>query len=80
MKDLGVMLDSKLHFHCYVDYVHSQALRILGLIRYITYKSSSLDSIIALYNALIKSRLEYASVVWNSLTIIIFLCILLWYL
>jgi hypothetical protein len=33
IKDFGVMSDSKLHF--YVDYVHSQALRILGLISYI---------------------------------------------
>jgi hypothetical protein len=35
------MLDSKLYFHSHVDYVHSQGLRILGLIRYITYNFSS---------------------------------------
>jgi hypothetical protein len=33
------MLDSKLYFHCYVDFVYSQALRTLQLIRFITYNS-----------------------------------------
>jgi hypothetical protein len=37
VKDLGVMLDSKLHFHRHVDYLHSQALKLLGLIHFITY-------------------------------------------
>jgi hypothetical protein len=44
IKDLGVMLDSKLHLHCHVDCVHPQALRTLGLICYITYNLSSLDT------------------------------------
>jgi hypothetical protein len=55
MKDLGVMLDSKLYFHSHVDYVHSQGLRILGLVRYIAYNFSSLDSLVVLYNALVRS-------------------------
>jgi hypothetical protein len=50
------MLDSKLHFHCHADYVHSQALRTLGLICCITYNFSSLDSLVVLYNALAKAR------------------------
>jgi hypothetical protein len=60
IKDLGVMLDSKLYFHSHVYYVHSQRLRILGIIRYITYNFSSLDSLVVLYNALVRSKLEYA--------------------
>jgi hypothetical protein len=38
VKDLGVMLDSKLNFHRYVDYllVYSRGLKLLGLIRFIT--------------------------------------------
>jgi hypothetical protein len=63
MKDLGVMVDSKLYFHCQVDFVYSQALRTLGLIRLITYNFSSLDSLVVLYSALIRSKFEYASVV-----------------
>jgi hypothetical protein len=69
IKDLGVMLDSKLYFHCHVDFVYSQALRTLGLIRYITYNFSSIDSLVVLYIALIRSKIEYASVVWNKLTL-----------
>jgi hypothetical protein len=63
------MLDSKLYFHCHVDFVYSQALRTLGLIRFITYSFSSLDSLVVLYIALIRYKLEYASVVWNKLTL-----------
>jgi hypothetical protein len=46
MKYLGVMLDSKLYFHCHVDFVYSQTLRALGLIRYIVNNVSSLDNLI----------------------------------
>jgi hypothetical protein len=27
----GIMLDSRLYFHCHVDFVHSQALRDIGV-------------------------------------------------
>jgi hypothetical protein len=69
VKDLGVMLNSKLHFHCHIDYLYSRALKLLGLIRYITYNFSSLDCLKVLYTALVRSNLEYASVVWNNLTL-----------
>jgi alpha-D-ribose 1-methylphosphonate 5-triphosphate synthase subunit PhnH len=39
-----VMLGSKLHFHCHVSYVYSQA----GLTHFITCNVSSLDSLIVL--------------------------------
>jgi hypothetical protein len=69
IKDMGVMLDSKLHFHSHVDYLHSQGLRALGLIRYIAYNFSFIDTLVVLYNAFVMSRLEYTSVVWNNLTL-----------
>jgi hypothetical protein len=69
IKNLGVMVDSKLHFYCHVNFVYSQALRTLGLIRFIAYNFSSLDSLVVLYIALIRSKLEYASVIWNKLTL-----------
>jgi hypothetical protein len=68
IKEIGVMVDSKLYFHRHVDFVYSQALRTLGLIRFITYNFSSFDTLFVLYIALIRSKLEYASVVWNMLT------------
>jgi hypothetical protein len=57
IKDLVVMVDSKLYFHCHVDFVYSQALRTLVLIHFITYNFSSLDSLVILYIALIRSKL-----------------------
>jgi hypothetical protein len=39
------MLDSKLYFHCHVDFVYSQALRTLELTRFITYNFCSLDNL-----------------------------------
>jgi hypothetical protein len=43
------MLDSKLHFHRRVVCVHSQALKLLGLIRFILYNLSFLGSLKVVY-------------------------------
>ncbi|PNF36364.1 hypothetical protein B7P43_G18042 [Cryptotermes secundus] len=67
IKDLGVFLDSKLHFHTHVNYIFSERIKLLGLIRSITYRVSSLESLFVLYFTL-GSKLEYASVVRNSIT------------
>jgi hypothetical protein len=68
VKDLGVMLDSKLHFR-HIDNLYSRALKLLGLIRFITYNFSSLDCLKVLYTASVRSNLDYASVAWNNLTL-----------
>lgn len=68
-KCLSVMLRSKLYPHLNVDSIHSKALRPSGLIHYITYNFLSLSGLIVLYIALIRSKLENATVVWNNLTV-----------
>jgi hypothetical protein len=69
-KDLGVFIDCKLRFHNHVDYIFSQCIKMLGLVRTLTFSFSSLDClyIYMLYFTLVRSKLEYASVVWNSIT------------
>jgi hypothetical protein len=66
VKDLGVLLDSKLLFHHHADHVFSQSLKMLGIIR--TFSFSTFDSCLLLYVTVVRSKLEYASPVWNSIT------------
>jgi hypothetical protein len=68
IKDLGIFLDSKLQFHDHVNHVFSHCIKLLGLARSITFTFSSLDCIHKLCIALIRSKLEYAPVAWNSVT------------
>jgi hypothetical protein len=58
IKDLGVYIDNKLHFHV-VNFIFSQSTRLLGLIRNITFNFSSIESMLRLYIALVRSKLEY---------------------
>jgi hypothetical protein len=67
--DLGVHIDGELRFHRHVGFLLSHALTLLGLIRTITFSFSTIDSLLMLYFALVRSKLEYASVAWNSVTI-----------
>jgi hypothetical protein len=68
VKDLGVWLDNKLYFHHHVNYIFSVVSKLLGLINFITYNFSSLDSLLVLYISLVRSKLEYASIAWNNFT------------
>jgi hypothetical protein len=65
------MLDSKTHFHG--QFYFCMFLGITDDRDYLlpgnTYNFSSIYSLIVLYNALIKSKIEYTSVVWNNLTL-----------
>jgi hypothetical protein len=67
IKDLGVVFDSKLCFHNHVDFLFSECINVLGLIRCITFRFSSMDFLYVLYFTLVRSKLEYASTVWNSI-------------
>jgi hypothetical protein len=68
IKDLGVFFDSKSYFHNHVDFIFSECIKLLGLIRSITFRFCSLGYLYLVYFTLVRSKLEYASVVWNSIT------------
>jgi hypothetical protein len=51
IKYLGVRVDCKLHFHRHVDFLYSHALKLLGLIRTITFSFPTVDSLLMLYFA-----------------------------
>jgi hypothetical protein len=52
-----VLLDSKLYIHHHVDYISSQELKMLGMIRYITSSSSTPHSLSVLYTTLVRTKL-----------------------
>jgi hypothetical protein len=64
IKDLGVLNDSNHHFHQHVDSLFSHIIKLLGLI---TFSFSTLGSFLMLYIAIVRSKLGYASMFWNSI-------------
>jgi hypothetical protein len=68
VKDLGVYLHSKFYFHNLTNFIFSHCMKLLGLVRSVTYNFSSLECMFILYFTLVRSKVEYASVVWNSIT------------
>lgn len=63
-KDLGVMYDSALTFNEHIGNVVKDCFRTLGYIIRNSRLFSSLDTLTALYNVFICSKLEYCSVIW----------------
>jgi hypothetical protein len=60
--------DSKLYFHNHVDFIFFECIKLLVLKGAITFRFSSLDCLYMLYFTVVRSKLEYALVVWNSIT------------
>jgi len=65
IKDLGILLDCKLTFESHVVNIVKAAYKSLGFVKRITQEFKDKKSVMALYNSLVRSRLEYAAVVWN---------------
>jgi hypothetical protein len=63
------MLNSKLYFHQHVTYISSRTLKLLEPIYFITNNLSPFDSFNVSCVALFVSKLEFAFVVWNSITL-----------
>ena len=64
IKDLGIILDSKLSFKNHVEYITAKASKILGFVFRTAKNFTNIQCLKALYYALVRSVLEYAAVVW----------------
>lgn len=67
-RDLGVLFDSKLTFGHHIQHVVSQAYKNLGFILRMGYEFKDCKTYSLLYNTLVRSKLEYASVIWSPYT------------
>lgn len=63
--DLGALLTSKMDFNAHVGYITSKAMSILGLVIRFSKEFNDVNVTKTLYCSLVRSRLEYAAVVWN---------------
>ena len=64
INDLGVIFDRQLSFSLHVESIVLKAFRLLGFIKRNTKYINDTKAIMCLYNCLVRSILEYCSVVW----------------
>ena len=65
IKDLGVLFDSKLSFNFHVNEIIKTSYKNLGFITRNSREFTDIGGLMLLFNALVKSKLEYASIVWQ---------------
>lgn len=65
VKDLEIVLDSKLCFDKHINFIFRKCNKLLGFISRACSRFKSKKSYIFLYNSLVRSLLEYGSVKWN---------------
>ena len=65
LKDLGVVIDTKLNFKEHIDYISAKAVRVIGFIRKFTFNFKNCSVILYLYKTLALPILMYASPIWS---------------
>lgn len=65
IRDLGVVMTYDLSFNKYLDSITPKAYKLLGLLRRNCIKHFKMSTTRALYVALVRPQLEYASPVWS---------------
>ncbi len=66
-RDLGVIIDSKLSFIEHISEMTRKSYRMLGFIFRCGKFFKKPESMMALYNSLVRSRLEYCAAVWSPI-------------
>jgi hypothetical protein len=64
--DLGVVLDQKLTFNSHVEGAVAGGRKLLGMIKRFG-RGLSCRALVIVYVAFVRAKLEYASVIWNSI-------------
>lgn len=64
-KDLGVIFDPKLTFNNHIQKTVLSAYKSLGFVIRNSYGFSDESLLLLLFNTFVKSKLEYASIIWN---------------
>mgnify|MGYP000512335400 FL=1 len=64
-RDLGVTFDSKLSFVPHINKILAEAAKSYGFIVRCTRDFSNIEVIKTLYNSYVRTKLEYASVIWS---------------
>lgn len=67
VRDLGVYLDSQLLFRAHIDRIVAKAYKMLGFVLRQGSEFKNASTFIILYNAFVRSHLEYASTTWNPI-------------
>ena len=63
IRDLGVILDSKMSYNAHIENIVSKSLKMLGFIQR-TGTDFSVNSLKILYCSLVRSILEYCCIIW----------------
>ena len=66
VKDLGITYDSKLKFDKHIDGMITNCTRTLGFIMRVSKQFDDITCLKTLYMSLVRSKIEYASVIWSQ--------------
>ena len=67
IRDLGITLDTKLHFDIHVENIVNKAFKMYGFVLRSCNGFKDYRTYLYLYKSLIRSQLEYAVAIWNPL-------------
>lgn len=65
VRDLGVIIDSSLHFNLHIDSIVNKAFRMYGFVMRSSRDFVRPSTFLMLYKCLVRSQLEYATPIWN---------------
>lgn len=65
IKDLGVYMDTYLSFNLHIESCVVSASKMLGFIIRLSFNFRNINTLITIYNSLVRSRLESNAIVWS---------------